>query len=741
MPPVPDDPETVPFPVPDRDVARHVDPRLGSGGSGNVIPGALVPHGMVRASPDTWNEPGAIDAYDASNDRIEGFSHLHWEGPGGSANGYSQILLLPQHGVRELDKEARAAPYTHDDEEARPGFYRVGLPGVDVSLTATRNAAIHRYAFDPGEARLIVDLGHSLGSSTGGEVTISGRTISGFGRYRVHPFASAITQDDGSTGWSTVYTWIELDADPLASGLVQGVARPVVREGATSGEGAELAAWVELPAGRVVEARVGISLVSVDQARANAEAQVVGRSFEEVAGEARAAWNSHLARLQVDAPDDRLTQVYTAWYHMAMQPADYTEEGGVYQIGASGAPVTRQAEGFRYLTDDWCAWDTFRTSHPLRTLLEPELADDFANSMLVTWEEGGWLDKCPWNATGYSRVMTGNPQVPILVDPLVKGLYGDRVDTEAAWQALDALASTDIPLVDGICGYFNLGTPPDYRDLGYVSTECDPGQAASMTLEYAYADWVTARFAEATGRPEDAARYDARSGSWRNTWNDVHGFAQSRRRDGSWVEPFDPDAGPEFNGFTEATSWIYSFSVQHDVPGLVEKVGGTDAMVARLDTFFDEGKFDPGNQPGFHVPWLYAAIGRPAGTQRRVKEILDRSYGLGPEGLPGNDDAGALSAWALLGWLGLYPIAPGEARWTIGAPRVAEATVHLHPGFYEGGTFTVRAVGDPDALTWVQSATWNGAPLDRAWLTHDEIVGGGVLEVVLGAAPSAWGEE
>lgn len=742
-PEVPVDPELTPFPIDEVDVTRFVDPMLGTRGQGNVIPGALVPHGMVRASPDTLNDPGAIDAYDWSSDRIEGFTHTHLEGPGGSANGYSQILLLPQAGPRQLDRDLRPEPFSHDDEEARPGYYRVRLQGsdVDVALTATGHAAIHRYTFPEGEGRIVLDLGHSMADSVGGSVTLDGATVAATGRYRVHPFAALVTLDDGTTAYTTIHAWMELSFTPAVGGVWQGRSSLIVQPGATTGEGAWLGAWVDLPADapRTVEVRVGISRISVEQARRNLEAEVGQRSFEEVAEAADAAWNTLLNRVAVEGSDDDKTRFYTALYHALMQPADYTEVGGDYAIGASGRDVVRQAEGFRYHTDDWCAWDTFRTSHPLRTLVEPELADDIANSMLVTWEEGGWLDKCSWNATGYSRVMTGNPQVSILVDAGVKGLYGDRVDPEAAWQALDELASNDIPMIDGVCGYTNLGTPEDYVTLGWVSHECDPGQAASMTLEYAYADWVTARWAEHVGRDDEADVYDARSGNWKNTWNDAYRFAQSRRRDGSWVEPFDPDLWSDFNGFTEATSWIYSFSVQHDVPGLVEKVGGKAAMVERLDAFFDGGRFDVSNQPSFHVPWLYAAVGDPAGTQRRVRDILDTHYGTGPEGLPGNDDAGSTSAFAVLSILGLYPIAPGGDRWTLSAPLVPEATLHLHPGFYEGGAFTVRAVGDLATERYVQSATWRGEPLERAWLTHEEIVGGGVLEVVLGAAPSAWG--
>jgi len=217
-------------------------------------------------------------------------------------------------------------------------------------------------------------------------------------------------------------------------------------------------------------------------------------------------------------------------------------------VGASGSPEVRTVgtDGFHYFTDDWYMWDTFRTSHPLRTLVEPELVDDIITSMLVHFEEGGWLPKCSWNATGYSRVTIGNHAVPIIVDGFLKGL--DRIDVDLAWEAIDRAGSDEIPdLPDGGCGYVNLGTPQEYIDLGYVPSECDPTQSVSMTLEHAYDDWATARFAEAIGRSDDAARYDNRGTWWLNHWNPDEEFMQARDRAGDWITPFDPADDSDFN--------------------------------------------------------------------------------------------------------------------------------------------------------------------------------------------------
>jgi predicted alpha-1,2-mannosidase len=728
--------DDLPWDIEEAPLTRFVDPMVGTEGSGNVIPGALVPHGMVRASPDTVGDAGDVNAYDHDATHVEGFSHLHLEGPGGGANGYSQLLLLPQTGPLVVHRSARPSAFDHATEEARPGYYAVTLDDYDVriEMTATGHAAVHRVHFPAGPGRLILDLGHSMGDSAGGELTLDGRVLHGYGTWNVHPVASLLSGGDGTIAFTTVHFRIELTETPVSTGVFEGAGNnPDVDEGYDWGRGADLGGWAEFDfdAPTTVEVRMGLSLIDQEQALANLDAEVGERSFDEVAAEADAAWNSVLNRVQLDGDDEQqLRTFYTALYRTFFQPADYTEAGGRYAVGTSGAHVVRQADDFRFFTDDWCTWDTFRTSHPLATLVEPERRDDVIRSLLVMHDEGGWLPKCSWNATGYSRVMIGNHAVSLIADARVKGL--DRFDDEHAWQAIDKLGTQEIPdLPDTGCGYVNQGTPPDYLELGYVPTECDSHQSVSMTLEHAYDDWATARFAEAVGRDADAARYDERGGYWANHWNPETGFMQARDRAGDWVEPFDPTDDSDANDFCEADSWIYSWFVPHDVPALVDAMGGTDAFVARLDAFFDEGHFDPSNQPSFHVPWLYAAAGRPAGTWTRVPQIARVEYGDGVHGLPGNDDAGSTSAWLVLAMLGIYPIAPGDGVWTLGVPMVSGATVHLHPGWYGGGTTRIEVVGDLASQPNVAAITWNGEPILDYRIDHATLTSGGVLEFVL----------
>jgi predicted alpha-1,2-mannosidase len=741
-PACPGDPDYVaptPFVPPDTvDLVRYVDPLLGTGGSGNVIPGALVPHGMVRATPDTNSEGGAVGVYLWNDTRIDGFVHTSLEGPGGSANGYSEILVMP--GVGEVNVDDPSSAFSHDDEDAAPGYYRVRLtdPDVDAELTATRLAAVHRYTFPArSDAWVLFDLGHTKGLSRNGEIEIVGdRAVQGYGKYQVHVFLSLIFGYRDPTGTADVYFYAEFNRPFSRFGTFGPAGR---NDGARTLEGKDIGGWFgfDTTGDPVVELRVGLSMISTEQARRNLGAEVGDASFETIRERASTAWNDKLNRVRVVADDATMTMFYTALYHALFQPADYSEAGGCYTVATSGSPVVHGGGGRPYYTDDWCMWDTYRTSHPLGTLLEPEIRSDVIRSMLTMAEDGGWLEKCSWHAAGYSRVMTGNPQLAIIADSWLKGL--DDFDQELAWEKMVKTSTEEIePFYEGLCGYFGLGTPPEYLANGFVGDECDNTQAASMTLEIAYADFCMAEVAAKTGRSADEAVYRARAQNFRNQWNPVSGFMQSRYRDGTWVEPFDPADASDANGFVESTSWIFSFFVPHDVPALIELMGGATAFVAKLDRFFAEGHEDPANEPGFHIPWLYNYAGVPAKTQQQVRQLLTGHFSTAPDGLPGNDDAGAMSAFYVLAALGLYPVTPGTPTYQLNTPLVREATLYLHPDFAAGATFSIETEGAPGDI-YIQSATLNGAALDRPYVTHDEISSGGTLHFVLGPAPSEWG--
>ncbi len=720
------------FTIEEVDLVQYVDPMIGTQGSGNTVPGPSMPHGMVKLSPDTHAEAGSIDAYDYGHEKIDGFSHTHLEGPGGSGNGYSQILFMPRVGDVAYEREDYASVFTHDSEQASPGYYTVTLEDskVRVELTAARRAGYHRYTFPASsKAHVLVDLGYSRGDSVDGHFEIVNETtIQGFGTYCVHPLIHLMLGEDGeNTAISTVYFYAVFDKTFSSYGTWNKENDPALNPGSNQETGKNIGGYVQFDTeeNEVVQVQVGISFIDVEHARLNLLEDIGESSFEEVHQQTRQTWNSLLNRIQVEGGTDTdKTVFYTALYHSLLQPADSTEVGGDFYTAASGDDSVTTADTWHYFTDDWCMWDTYRTSHPLGTLIEPEIRSDIVRSMLHWYQEGGWLPKCTWHANGYSRIMIGNHAVPIIVDAYMKGLRD--YDESLAYEAVRKSAMEDNENVasESMCGYFNLGTTPSYIEKGYVPNECDGTQSVSMTLEYAYNDWCTAQFAKAQDRDEDYTLFMERSQNFRNTWNPDVGFMQRRLEDGSWLEPFDPEFVDDFNGFCEASSWVYSWFVPHAVPDLMELVGGDQAFVERLDTYFDSGFHDPTNQPGFHVPFLYHFANQPQKSVERVESLLNDHFGAGPNGLPGNDDSGAMSAWYVLGALGLYPVAPSDPTWQIVAPRFDRIVLYLHPQFYTGETFVIeKETGE------TLSAQWNGEPLAGMSISHSEIAKGGVLTV------------
>jgi len=726
-------------PVPD--VARFVDPMIGTLGEGNVIPGPSLPHGFVKLSPDTNAGFAAIDAYEYADDRIEGFSHTHLEGPGGSLSGYSQLLFMPVVGDPGFTEADYASRFSHASETAEPGYYSVRLDdsGVVAELTATERAGLHRYTFPASDrARVLIDVSHNRGIAVNGWIEIvDDRTVRGFGLYQMNPEVALFTHTAaGDTGLSPLYFHAVFDTPARAFGTWTGKKGTA---GSARVDGGDIGAYLDFSTtdGQAIGVRVGISAIDADQAERNLEHEVGNRGFDEVRASARDAWNQVLGRVEVEGgTDDARAQLYTALYHALLQPVNFGE-GHRYWSGADGAgQVLSTPSAAAFYADDWCLWDTFRSTHPLQALVEPERRDDIVQSYVDWYQQAGWLPKCSWRATGDSRVMIGNHQSCLALDAWRKGFHG--FDVETLFEAAKKSAEEDEnPVPIGGCGYFERGTPPSYVKNGYVGLECDVTQSVSMTLEYAYDDWCLSELASELGRPDDAAHYAARAKNYRNVWFGQAGFMWARFGWGDWLLPFDADASW---GFTESNAWIYTWFVPHDVAGLMSLMGGADSFVAKLDLFFDGGHYDPSNEPDFHVPYLYAYAGQPSRSQQRVRDLVASAYSSAPDGLPGNDDAGATSAWLAFSMLGLYPVTPGEPVYVLGSPSFDRATLHLTGPGARGGesTFVIEAHGTSTENRYVQSATLDGVPLDRAWLTHDELMHGGTLALEMGAAPSDW---
>lgn len=680
----------------------YVNPFIGTDGHGHTFPGSTVPFGMVQLSPDTRTDTwDGSSGYHYSDKTILGFSHTHLSGTGVGCMG--DILLMPTLGT------AKTSRFSHRDEVAKPGYYRVLLQDskVLVELTSTERVGYHRYTFPrASNARVLIDLGHGISNDTGAtEIKVEGdSTVSGW------------RQSNGWGGRRTVY-------------FVAKFSKPFKR---AAGE-PKSQAWLEYSTsrGEQIEVRVGISPTSVEGARRNLEAEIPdGRSFEAVQKQAEAKWNQALSAIQVESPDKKfLRTFYTNAYLSYIAPSLFNDADGSY-FGMDRKVHKGAFENY----STFSLWDTYRALHPLLTLTQPKRVPDLAYSLLVEYQQSGLKTLPIWPLWGNETwCMIGYHSVPVIVDAYFKGLLGP--DAEAYYQAMRTTAMQNYNGLDS------------YRKLGWVAST-GGAQATSKTIEYSVDDWCIARMAEALGHKEDAELFYKRSANYRNHFDRKTRFMRGRKANGAWRTPFDT-RGLVGDEYTEANAWQYAFAVQHDIPGLISLYGGDAKFIARMDEMFTMdsrintnipditgliGQYAQGNEQCHHQAYLYNYAGAPWKTQQRVRQIMTSFYNDTPAGQVGNNDCGQMSAWYVLSALGIYPVNPADGIYVIGSPMVSKAVLNLGGG----RKFTVQTSGKG---AYIQSATLNGKPFRQSWISHKQLLSGGVLRFVMGAAPNKkWGQ-
>ena len=727
-----------------------VDPFIGTGGEGHTYPGATLPFGMVQLSPDTRIQPrskgyGWAAGYRHDDRTIVGFSHTHFSGAGHSDLG--DVLLMPISGTPKLERGDPDVPgsgytsrFSHETEQAQPGYYAVTLDdyGVRAELTASARVGVHRYTFPEGKpAHVLVDLRTSM-------YDYPGKVL--WSRLRVRADGT-VTGFRETRGWAPgrqLYFAMRFSR-PLAGHALHDTEQDVIYKGfpppaandprrRAQVEGRQLAGVFDFGEAtrEPLVVKLAISPVSEDNAIANLDAEVPGFDFDRVRADAKRQWQQALAAVDVQGTPAERTRFYTALYHSLLGPTLFMDVDGRYR-GPDNA--VHQAKGWtNYST--FSLWDTYRALHPLLTLVQPPRhTADIVNSLLAARRESPYGILPVWAFHGLETwCMIGYHAVPVIADAYMKGIGGFDAD-----EALGAMvASADYGPYDGIA---------QYRELGWVPID-EEGEAASKTLEYAFDDWTIAQMAQKMGKGEVAAEFGKRAANWKNAFDPATGFMRARKRDGSFREPFDPVASGYGSDYTEGNAWQYSWYVPQDVAGLAAAHGGTDKLLARLDEVFD-AKVDPkvfehmeditgligwyahGNEPGHHVAYLYAYAGQPWRTQARLKQIMDSQYAARPDGLSGNDDLGQMSAWYVFTALGFYPVAPGSNQYVIGRPFVSRSTLNLP----DGKRFTVIADGLDASHGYIGHATLNGKALDRAYLTHAEILAGGELRFTMQAEP------
>jgi len=709
-------------------LSRSVDPLLGVDGGGNVFPGPVVPFGMIKPGPDMAPQHGgdANAGWNAKGD-IRGFSQTHVSGTGGGAK-YGNILVQPTTGSPlPLDSASPRA-----GEQASTGLYSVTLAryNVAVDITAARRSALYLFRYPQGTpANLLFDLAHCLTAiphNAESQSLVSSKVD-----------VLSPTQVSGSTtvtgGWNkqtntyTVYFYAVLDTPAVSTGTWLGSQLEPGGKSVAGGADVPAGAWLSFApqAGRTVMMKLGISFISVEQAKGNLAAEIPAFDFAATQASAVALWNRDLAKVEIKgATAEQAQMFYTALYHTMLMPTDRTGEN----------PLWKSTEP--YYDDYYAIWDIFRSSGPLLTLIAPERQTGIVRSLVDIYRHEGWLpDARSGNFNG--RTQGGSNAEFMITDAYVKGLKG--IDWQAAYAAEvnDAEVSPKDHFKEGRGGL------EDWHTLGYVSIE-GSDRSGSVHMEYAANDFEIALLAKGLGKTADYKKYLARSANWRNLWDSdftvdgFQGFIRPRHRDGSWLAPFTAMDSCSWNGktFYEGNSWTYSTFVPQDVATLIDLSGGPEKFVARLDAFFAVPKrYDVGNEPGFLAPYLYNWAGRPDKTAVHLRQIIADSYHAGPKGLPGNDDSGAMSSWYAFGQMGIYPNA-GQDVYLIGSPAYPQTTLHLSGG----KDFVIEARNVSTANIYVTAATMNGKPLDRSWLRHSEIMAGGRLVLTMSSTPAHWAE-
>ena len=724
-------------------LSQYVDPRIGSEGLGRVFIGPSCPYGMVKPSPDCTPSPNS--GWLPMPERVDGFAQVHVSGTGGGPK-YGNVLVTPFGNGMD-----RVNHYDYREYETiRLGYYDTQFKqnGIRTEITTANRASFYRFTYPEDSLKsLAVDAGFFLGENpvpdareaqqfVGSEIQVlSDHEVAGYTRIR--------------GGWNngkayTVYFYAETDR-PFVQSLTWKGNR--ITEAQSQYDSAEKTGALLRFAknDKVVQLKVGISFLSMQKAKINAHSEIPHWSFEKVHQDLLGQWEQLLQKIEINpsTPLAKKRMFYTGLYHTMLMPVDRTGEN----------PLWSDPEP--YYDDFYAIWDTYRSSSPLITLIDPKREADIVRSLVNIYKRDGYMpDARSGNSNG--RTQGGSNAEIVIADAFVKGLKG--IDYELALEAM--LKDATVPPGGNEEAEGRGGLIP-YLELGYIPHGID--RAGNRTVEYSYCDYAIALVAKGLGKEDLYQRYLKQSENWKNLWRGDYehegakGFIMPRDKEGNWLDsiPFGHSTrmqpkfkytpvtfeGPWYTPwwsmfFYEASSWEYSLSIPHDVPGLIEKCGGAADFEKRLDIFFDKGFFNVNNEPSFLTPCLYHWLGKPWRSSDRIREIIAKNYNDGPVGLPGNDDSGAMSSWLAFHMIGLYPNA-GQDYYLIHTPLLTSTTFHL-----EGGKeFKVVAEGLSDKNCYIQCVTLNGKDYPYSVLRHKDIMAGGELVLKMGKKPGNWGKE
>ena len=713
--------------------ADWVDPFIGTTNFGTTNPGALCPSGMMSVVP--FNVMGSdINVYDKdkrwwsapyeySNKYFTGYAHVALSGVG--CPEASSLLVMPTTGELDVDYHNYGSEYTN--EVATPGYFANSLSkyGIRTEVTATTRSSCERYTFPAGKGHILLNLGQGLSNESGAMVRrVSATEIEGVKLLGTFCYTTNAV--------FPIYFVMRVDKTPTKSGywkkqpLLQGVeAEWTVDDGEyklytnynREISGDDVGFWFtydDLQQDEQITVRMGVSFVSTENARENLDREQHGLSFDELRTAARNQWNSDLGRIKVSGgTDEQKTVFYTALYHALIHPSIVSDINGEYPQMESG--LTAKSDHTRYTI--FSLWDTYRNLHQLLTLVYPERQTDMLRSMVDMYNEWGWLPR--WELFGRETyTMEGDPAAIVIADSYVKGLRD--FDYETAYKAMLKSAVTpgkDNPIRPDIDPYIEKG----YIPLGYFANDLSGDNSVSHALEYCLADYAISQMADSLGYKKEAKEFLKRSQSYRRYFCKDFGTLRPITKEGKFLEDFDAATGKNFEnipGFHEGSAWSYTFAVPHDVNGLARLMGGNKAYVKSLQYVFDEKHYDPANEPDIVYPYLFSRFkGEEWRTQREVKTLLDSCFTAKPNGIPGNDDTGTMSAWAVFSMMGLYPDTPSEPYYTLTTPSFDRVEIET-----ANGTVVIEATRPDNNCHYIESMTLGGAPLKKYRVTHRELL-------------------
>jgi predicted alpha-1,2-mannosidase len=671
----------------------------GSEEKGQTYPAIGRPFGMTQWTPETrTSEEKCVSPYYYNDKYITGFRGSHWMS-GSCTQDYGSASIMPFTTEKpDTFKYAPVSKFNHKNETVTPFYYRLELDnsGIIAEMTGSVRSGMLRFTF-PGKTGSYILIRMNSDEKMG-KIWFDKEKNEILGYNPVHRLYQGRGQSAGFSGYFVI----------IFDKPFQAISQLLTQQQMAVSFGNE----------RLINVRIGTSFTSIEAARKNLRKEIPDWNFEALRKSGEDVWKKSLGKIVVrSGSEDNMVKFYTALYHCYLLPRIVSDVDGSYQ-GFAQDTLIHKAEGFDYY-DDFSMWDTYRALHPLMTIIEPEKTLDMVKSLVLKAQQGGWMPIFPaWGS--YTAAMIGDHVSTMISDAYMKGITTFNVDTAFKYMRRNAF---DNPSAREYKDGKGRRALTSYLKYGYIPLEDSVWDAfhryeqVSRTLEYSFDDYALGRFAQAIGKTDDALLLEKRSENWKNVFDTKTGYVRGRFADGSWIEPFDPYTKARY--ICEGTPFQYTWYVPHDIPGLINAMGGNELFLTRLNSFFDKGYYWHGNEPDHQAAYIFAMAGQAEKTQQWVNRIINEEYGIGPGGLSGNEDAGQMSAWLVFSMMGFYPVCPASNQYVITTPAFDEVRIIL-------GTrpFVIRSINRENDNRYIRAISKNGVRFNNWFITHEEIVKG-----------------